>query len=114
MERHAKLKITALVIGIMLMLPIVADALSGTYVVLTKGGGGLAMFFSEKGTFTSIARSGRDKQKHYGKGKYTVSGDKLTIKTSNGVIGTMTIERNGQLYESRTNSRLHSYNSHTP
>lgn len=80
--------------------------------MLTKGGGGLAMFFKDKGTFTSIARAGRGKQKHYSKGKYTVSDNTLTIKTADGATGDLTIEPNGDLLDSRTNVRLHRYNRH--
>jgi hypothetical protein len=107
---HTKLKVTVLTVIITLTLEAVAHALSGTYVVLTKGGGGLALFFAEKGTFTSVALNPRNKRKHYGKGKYTVSGNMLTIKTSSGKTGTMTIERNGDLYDNATNFRLHRYN----
>ena len=107
---HTKLKVTVLTVIITFMLEAVAHALSGTYVVLTKGGGGLALFFSEKGTFTSVALNPRNKRKHYGKGKYTVSGNMLTITTSHGKTGTMTIEGNGELYDKTTNLRLHRYN----
>ena len=107
---HTKSKATALIVVITLMLATAAQAMSGTYVVLTKGGGGLALFFTEKGTFTSIAlNNSRNKRKHYGKGRYTVSGNQLTITTSDGVKGTMMIERNGDLYDKATNLRLHRY-----
>ena len=107
---HTKLKVTVLIVVVTLMLETVAHAMSGTYVVLTKGGGGLALFFTEKGTFTSIAlNNSRNKRKHYGKGKYTVAGNQLTITTSDGVKGTMMIERNGDLYDKATNFRLHRY-----
>jgi hypothetical protein len=109
MRRHTKLKVTVLTLAATLMFAAAAQALSGTYVVLTKGGGGLALFFTEKGTFTSVALNGRTKRKHYGKGKYTVAGNNLTIKTSNGVTGTITIEPNGDLYDKATNLRLHRY-----
>jgi hypothetical protein len=108
---HTKLKVTVVTAIITLMLTAVAHAMSGTYVVLTKGGGGLALFFTEKGTFTSIAlNNSHNKRKHYGKGKYTVAGNQLTITTSDGVKGTMMIERNGDLYDKATNLRLHRYN----
>jgi hypothetical protein len=94
----------------MLSFQAAAHALSGMYVVLTKGGGGLALTFTEKGTFTSVALNGRNKRKHYGKGKYTVAGNTLTIKTSSGTTGTLTVEPNGQLYDKKTNLRFHRYN----
>ena len=106
---HSKLKATVLTVLLMLAFQAAAHALSGTYVVLTKGGGGLALFFTEKGTFTSIARNPPSKRKVYGKGKYTVSGNQLTITTSKGVTGTMTIEPNGELYDQGTNFRFHRY-----
>ena len=105
-----KLKVTVLTVIITLTLEAVAHALSGTYVVLAKGGGGLALFFTEKGTFTSVAQNPRNKRKHYGKGKYTVSGNMLTITTSHGVAGTMTNQPNGELYDKATNFRFHRYN----
>jgi len=107
---HTKLKVTMLIVVITLFLEGAAHALSGTYVVLTKGGGGLSLSFAEKGTFTSVALNGRNKRKHYGKGKYTVAGNVLTITTSHGTTGTMTIEGNGNLYDKKTNLRFHRYN----
>ena len=98
-----------MIVALTLLLPAVAHALTGTYVVLTKGGGGLALSFTEKGTFTSVALTSHNAHKHYGKGKYTVSGNMLTITTSRGVTGTMTIESNGNLYDKGTNFRFHRY-----
>jgi len=106
---HTRSKAIVLTVSVMLMFVTVADAFSGTYVVLIKGGGGLALYFTEKGTFTSVALNGRTKRKHYGKGKYTVSGDQLTLTTSSGVTGTMTIEPDGHLYDRQTNLRFHRY-----
>jgi len=106
---HTKSKAAALIVVITLMLATVAQAMSGTYVVLIKGGGGLALFFTEKGTFTSIALNSRNKRKHYGKGRYKVSGNQLSITTSDGVKGAITIEPNGDLYDKATNLRLHRY-----
>jgi hypothetical protein len=107
---HTKLKATVLTVVITLIFEAAAHALSGTYVVLTKGGGGLSLAFSEKGTFTSVALNPRNKRKHYGKGKYTVAGNMLTIKTSSGTAGTLTIEPNGDIYDKKTNLRFHRYN----
>jgi hypothetical protein len=107
---HTKLKVTLLTVVITLMFEAVAHALSGTYVVLAKGGGGMILTFAEKGSFTSVALNGRNKRKHYGKGKYTVAGNVLTIKTSGGTAGTMTIQPNGELYDKKTNLRFHRYN----
>jgi len=100
------LALTAL---ITLILPAAAHALSGTYVVLTKGGGGLALSFTSKGTFTSVALHSRKDHKRYGKGKYTVSGNKLTLKASDGATGTIMIEPSGDLYDQAANLRLHEY-----
>ncbi len=112
MPAHARFKVTALIAVIMLTFPAMAHALSGTYVVLTKGGGGLAVFFSQKGTFTSVALHSRNGHKHHGKGKYSVSGNVLTLTTSNGVTGNITIQPNGDLYDQAVNLRLHRYKGH--
>lgn len=106
---RAKLKLTGLTLAIALMFASVADALSGTYVVLAKGGGGLAVFFTEKGTFSSVAYNPRNKRKRYKKGTYTVAGNRVAMKTSQGETGAITIEPNGDLYDKGTNLRLHRY-----
>jgi hypothetical protein len=107
--RYTKFQVTLLTAILTLMLPAAAYALSGTYVVLTKGGGGLALSFTSKGTFTSVAIHSRKDRKRYGKGKYTVSGNKLTLKASDGATGTIMIESNGDLYDQAANLRLHRY-----
>jgi hypothetical protein len=106
--RHTKFQMTLLTVALILLLPAAAHALSGTYVVLTKGGGGVALTFSEKGTFNSVALASRNAHKYYSKGKYSVSGNALTLTTSKGV-GTLMIESNGDLYDKATNVRFHRY-----
>jgi hypothetical protein len=107
---HTKLKATVLTVVITLIFEAAAHALSGTYVVLTKAGGGLMLSFTEKGRFTSMAANPRTKKKHYDKGKYTVAGNRLTLTTTKGVTGTMTIQPNGDLYDKSTSYRFHRYN----
>ena len=107
---HTNLRATVLSVVITFVFASVAPALTGTYVVLTKGGGGLALFFTEKGTFTSVAVNPRTKRKHYAKGKYTASGNQLTMTTSTGKTGTMTVEPNGELRDNGTDIRFHRYN----
>lgn len=84
-----------------------ANALSGTYVVLTEGGGGIALTFAENGNFTSVALNPRgDKRKHYGKGNYTISGSMVTLATSDGWSGRMMLDRNGDLFDQPNNLRF--------
>lgn len=107
---HTKSKLIVVVILVTLALATGAQALTGVYVInTTKNGPGCVLSFTANGRFTTVVYKPGDKQRYYGKGKYTISGNMLTMTTPNGATATVRIERNGDLYDKENNLRLHRY-----
>ena len=80
--------------------------MSGTFVVLTEGGGGIALTFIAKQEFTSAALNPSNGRKRYDQGTYTVSGNVVTMVTSHGATGKILLDRNGDLLDEPNNLRF--------
>lgn len=106
---NKKSKLAVMVLAAMFMLGGVAHALTGTYIISTKGGGGCVLDFTKNGKFTTVVFDPHTQKRYYGHGKYTISGKTLTMVGSSGTVGRATIGRNGDIYDPQTHSVLHRY-----